>query len=53
VYRAQIVMQDEQKGGKSYLINDQCSIDRYYRVAEKVSSPCKIFIQQVVSRYSN
>jgi hypothetical protein len=35
-YRAQIVLQDEQKGGNSFVLSNECSIDRYYRVAEKV-----------------
>jgi hypothetical protein len=36
VYRAHIILQDEQKGGNAFVLSNQCSIDRYYRVAEKV-----------------
>lgn len=40
VYRAQIVLEDEQKGGNAFVLSNQCSIDRYYRVAEKVGNSC-------------
>ena len=36
LYRAQITLEDEQKGGNSFVLSNQCSIDRYYRVAERV-----------------
>lgn len=35
-YRAKIIAEDEKRGGNSFILSNQCSIDRYYRVAEKV-----------------
>ena len=34
--QGQITLEDEQKGGNSFVLSNQCSIDRYYRVAERV-----------------
>jgi len=36
-YRAHLVLEDEQKGGNSFQLINDCSIERYYKVAERVS----------------
>ncbi|CAJ1957546.1 unnamed protein product [Cylindrotheca closterium] len=36
VYRAKLIVEDEQKGGNAFVLSNQCSIDRYYRVADRV-----------------
>jgi hypothetical protein len=35
--RSQLVLEDEQAGGSTFVLNSDCSIDRYYAVAERVS----------------
>eukprot|EP00978_Attheya_sp_CCMP212_P000639 scaffold1268_cov39-Attheya_sp.AAC.1 len=34
--RSQLVLDDEQAGGSTFVLNSDCSIDRYYAVAEQV-----------------
>ena len=36
-FRAQLVLMDEEKGGNTFVLSNNCAIDRYYRVAERVS----------------
>jgi hypothetical protein len=38
MYRAELVLLDEEKGGNTFVLSNNCSIDRYYRVAERVST---------------
>jgi hypothetical protein len=44
--RANLVLNDEQNGGNSFTLNDSCTIDRYYRVADRVrccvDMPCPV-----------
>ncbi len=35
--RALLVLEDEQKGGSTFQLSNACSVERYYRVAERVS----------------
>ena len=37
LYRAQLVLTDEEKGGNTFVLSSNCSIERYYKVAERVS----------------
>lgn len=37
MYRAKLVLMDEEKGGNTFVLSNHCSIERYYRVAERVS----------------
>jgi hypothetical protein len=38
LYRAKIIMEDEENGGNTFVLSGNCRIERYYSVAEKVSS---------------
>jgi hypothetical protein len=44
VHRAKLVLVDEEKGGNTFVLSDKCSIDRYYRVAERVSPVPLLFL---------
>lgn len=35
-YRAHLVLEDEEKGGNAFELSNDCSIERYYKVAERV-----------------
>jgi hypothetical protein len=37
VFRAHLIVADEQKGGNIFTLSNNCSIERYYKVAERVS----------------
>ena len=37
MYRARLVLTDEEKGGSAFVLSKTCGIDRYYRVADRVS----------------
>ena len=37
--RAMLLLEDEEKGGSTFQLTNTCSIQRYYRVAERVSVP--------------
>lgn len=43
-FRANLVLEDEEKGGNSFQLSKDCSIERYYRVAERVS--CLLYLVQ-------
>lgn len=36
LFRANLVLNDEQNGGNSFSLSDSCTIERYYRVADRV-----------------
>ena len=38
IFRANIVLADEGKGGNSFALSDSCTIERYYRVADRYES---------------
>jgi hypothetical protein len=44
VFRAKLALVDEEKGGNTFVLSDNCSIDRYYRVAERVSQVPLLFL---------
>ena len=35
MFRANIVLADESNGGNIFALSDSCSIERYYRVADR------------------
>jgi hypothetical protein len=37
VFRANLVLADDANGGNSFALSENCSITRYYRVADRVS----------------
>jgi hypothetical protein len=37
LFRAKLLMQDEESGGNTFVLSNNCQIERYYDVAEKVS----------------
>jgi hypothetical protein len=38
LYRARLVLNDEDEGCNTFVLSNKCSIERYYKVAEKVGS---------------
>jgi hypothetical protein len=36
IFRATLIMADEESGGNTFLLSNQCSIEKYYDVAERV-----------------
>ena len=42
LYRAKLIMEDEESGGNTFVLSNKCNIERYYNVAERVSC----FVQQ-------
>ena len=38
LYRAKLIMKDEESGGDAFTLSDQCEIEKYYDVAERVSA---------------
>lgn len=36
LFRARLVLEDEDKGGNAFTLSNDCSIERYYKVAERV-----------------
>jgi hypothetical protein len=39
-FRASLVLNDEEHGGNSFTLSNSCSIERYYRVADRVRTTC-------------
>jgi hypothetical protein len=37
LYRAKLIMKDEESGGDAFTLSDDCEIEKYYDVAERVS----------------
>jgi hypothetical protein len=40
VFRAKLVLEDEDKGGNAFTLSQDCGIERYYKVAERVRKTC-------------
>lgn len=36
LYRAKLIMKDEESGGDAFTLSDECEIEKYYDVAERV-----------------
>jgi 3'-phosphoadenosine 5'-phosphosulfate sulfotransferase len=36
LFRAKLLMRDEESGGNTFVLSSNCNIERYYDVAEKV-----------------
>ena len=36
LYRANLIMEDEESGGNTFVLSSNCGIERYYQVAERV-----------------
>jgi hypothetical protein len=44
LFRANLVLNDEQNGGNSFSLSDSCTIERYYRVADRVRCCGRLWI---------
>ena len=38
LHRAKLIMKDEESGGDAFVLSDDCNIEKYYDVAERVSN---------------
>jgi hypothetical protein len=43
VFRAELVVKDEEKGGNTFALSNSCSIERYYKVSERV---CYTYVER-------
>jgi hypothetical protein len=38
LYRAKLIMKDEESGGDAFTLSNECEIEKYYDVGERVSA---------------